>query len=81
MNTDLTNPLNDEPIPVPKLSTGHDSTLGNYRRLCAAFFGPDSKATAYIDQKIDESPKGVDEPVLADEGQMVMMLMHKHAGG
>lgn len=60
---------------MTKLSTGADSTLGEYRKLAAAFFGADSKAVAFIDQKIKDSPNGENEEVLADEGQMVHVLM------
>jgi hypothetical protein len=57
-----------------KLSTGDDSTLGNYRKLAAAFFGEDSKAVSFLDEKIAESPNGENEEVVADEGQMVHLL-------
>ena len=46
------------------LSTGQESTLGNYRELVAVFFGEQSPATKYIDDKISESPNGADEEVL-----------------
>jgi len=55
-----------------KLSNGMDSTLGNYRILSAQLLGP--KAVAFIDTKIAESPNGADEPVVADETQMIHML-------
>lgn len=57
-----------------KLSTGADSTLGEYRKLTAAVFGKDSKAVAFLDKKIKESPNGENEEVLADEGQMIQLL-------
>lgn len=57
-----------------KLSTGDDSTLGNWRKLSAAVFGVDSKATKFLDQKIAESPKGEAEEVIADERQLLMVL-------
>lgn len=57
-----------------KLSTGEESTLGEYRKLSAAFFGEDSKAVQYLDEQIAKAPNGADEEVLADEGQMVYML-------
>ena len=34
-----------------KLSTGDDSTLGNYLKLCNTFFGDKSKATKFILEK------------------------------
>jgi hypothetical protein len=60
---------------MTKLSTGDDSTLASYRKLAAAFLGAESKAVAFIDEKIKESPNGPNEEVLADEGQMVHLLM------
>lgn len=41
-----------------KLSTGVDSTLGNYRDLANAFFGEDSPQVKFLDEKIAESPNG-----------------------
>lgn len=61
-----------------KLTTGHDSTLGNYRALTVAVFGADSPAVAFLDDKIRVSRKGADEEVLADEGQMVYLLGRIH---
>jgi len=57
-----------------KLSTGDDATLGNYRKLCVAFFGSECKAVKYLDDKIAESPNGNNEEVIVDEGQMIMLL-------
>jgi len=59
---------------MKKLSTGADSTLGNYRKLAAVAFGPASDAVEYLDRKIGESPNGEDEEVLADESQMIYLL-------
>jgi hypothetical protein len=56
------------------LSTGDDSTLGSYRKLAAAFFGEDSKAVAFLDEKIAESPEGENEEVIAEESQMLFLL-------
>lgn len=58
-----------------KLSTDADSTLGEYRKLSAAVFGENSKATQFIDAKIAESRNGEKEEVLTDETQMLNMLM------
>jgi hypothetical protein len=57
---------------APMLSTGQPSTLGVYRDNCAALFGPGSAAVAYFDGKIAE--QGRDEPVLADEQQMMALI-------
>lgn len=54
-------------------------TLGYHRKMSAAVFGEDSPATKYLDEKIAE--QGEDEPVLADETQLVALLMSLHRGG
>lgn len=59
---------------MKKLSSGHDSTLGNYRKLCVIFFGEKSDATAFIDKKIAEDPDGENGEVIADESQMLYLL-------
>uniref|UniRef100_A0A6M3IV21 Uncharacterized protein n=1 Tax=viral metagenome TaxID=1070528 RepID=A0A6M3IV21_9ZZZZ len=58
---------------MQKLSTGDDATLGNYRKLAVAVFG-EGKATKFLDDKIQASPNGEQEEVLADERQMVHLL-------
>ena len=57
---------------MEKLSTGDDATLGTYLKI-AQLFGP--KAEKLIQNKIDNSPNGEDEEVLADETQMLHMLL------
>lgn len=63
------------------MSTGQPSTLGNYRIMCAAIFGEESKAVEFLDRKIEDSPNGEDEEVIADEGQMVHLLGQMHLEG
>lgn len=53
------------------LSDGSPATLATYRRI-AVFFS--SEAVAFIDKKIEESPNGEQEEVLADERQMLYLL-------
>ena len=57
-----------------KLSTGDDATLGNYRKLATLFFGEESKAVKFLDDRITESQNGENEEVIADERQMVYLL-------
>ena len=57
-----------------KLSTGADSTLGNYRDLSAAFFGEDSPQVKFFDDKIAVSTAGRDQEVIAAESQVLMLL-------
>lgn len=59
-----------------KLSTGQDSTLGSYLKLCLAVFGPDSPQTKFITDKIFESPNGANEEVIAEESQMMYLLVN-----
>jgi len=54
-----------------KLSTGEDSTLGTYKKW-AKVFGP--YAVKFIEDKIKESPNGESEEVVADEGQMMLLM-------
>ncbi|MNO13210.1 hypothetical protein D3C76_28390 [compost metagenome] len=63
---------------MKKLSTGANSTLGEYRKLTAALLGEDSPATKFLDDKIKE--QGEDAEVIKDEGQMVYLLGQIHIG-
>jgi hypothetical protein len=67
-------------IEVPKLSTGDPSTLGSYRKLTLAFFG-EGPALAFIDQHIADDPDGEAGVVIADERQMIYLLMSLTKGG
>lgn len=53
------------------LSIGRPSTLGTYKIL-AGIFG--KKAQEFIQSKINSSPLGEDEEVIADESQMMLLL-------
>lgn len=57
-----------------KLSTGDDSTVGNWINLATAVFGEDSKQVAFLKTKITED-NGLDEEVIADERQLLMVLL------
>ncbi len=59
---------------MKKLSTGDDSTLGNWLKLVKTFMGEDCPAAQYLQQKIDNSPNGADEEVIADEPQLLHTL-------
>ena len=62
---------------MQKLSTGQDSTLGNYLILCKAVFGEDSEATAFIQERVDKS--GAEDEVIQDENQMLALLVELHS--
>jgi len=62
------------------LSNGQNSTLGIWRDLCAATFGEDSKATAFLDAKIESCKRGRKEEVPANEGQLLQVLGRLHFG-
>lgn len=57
-----------------RLSTGDDSTLGNYLSIAKVFFGKDSGPAKWLEQKISEAPNGADEEVIAPESQMIYLL-------
>ena len=59
---------------MKKLSTGANSTLGEYRKLCVMFFGVRSHATKYFDRLIKESPNGENEEVITEESQMLYLV-------
>ena len=62
-----------------RISTGDPSTLGRYRKIAASLGGEGSEAVRFFDKKIAESPKGPAEPVLADESQMMYLIMTRIA--
>lgn len=57
-----------------KLSTGQDSTLGNYRDMSAEFFGENSPQVKFLDEKIADDPNGRNGEVIADEDQVIYLL-------
>lgn len=59
-----------------KLSTGQDSTLGSYLKLCEVFFGQDSVQYRFISKKIATNPNGADEEVVVEESQMMYLLVN-----
>ena len=59
-----------------KLSTGQDSTLGSYLQLCILIFGKDSPQARFIMDKIATNPRGADEEVIAEESQMMYLLVN-----
>ena len=56
---------------MQSLSTGDPSTLGSYKQI-AKFFG--KKAEDFIQQKIEDSPNGENEEVIAAESQMLNLF-------
>ena len=58
------------------LSTGQPSTLGSYLKLCQLFFGDESVQAKFITDKIASNPNGADEEVVADESQMMYLLVN-----
>ena len=63
-----------------KLSTGQDSTLASYLRLCLVIFGKDSPQVRFIMDKIATSPNGANEEVIAEESQMMYLLVNLPRG-
>jgi hypothetical protein len=58
---------------TPRLSTGQLSTLGIWRENISELPGQHGKALAYLDRKVAE--QGADEPVIADERQVLALLL------
>lgn len=56
------------------LSIGMPSTLGSYLKICNIFFGEDSPQSKFIQTKVNESPNGLEEEVIAAESQMMYLL-------
>lgn len=56
------------------LSIGIPSTLKSYKTLCDLFFGEESLQSKFISEKINTSPNGEDEEVIADESQVLYLL-------
>jgi hypothetical protein len=54
------------------LSTGEPSTLLNWHSLCMAYFGEESKATRFIESKIEE--QGPDMEVFIEEEELLLAL-------
>jgi hypothetical protein len=57
-----------------------NNTLGFHRDMSLAVFGADSDAVRFLDKKITESPNGAREEVVAEESQVVHLLMQMHMG-
>ena len=64
---------------MKEMSVGMPSTLGNWHKMSSAVFGPDSRATEFLQKKIDE--QGPDEEVIADEAQLIQVLVTIHLLG
>lgn len=61
---------------MTKISTGQDSTLETYRQIAVVLFGEQSEPVQFLDQKIAESPNKEKEEVVADERQMLYLLVN-----
>lgn len=59
---------------MKKLSTGQDSTLGNWISLSTIVFGEESEAVKFLKKKAEDSPNGFQEEVIADEVQLITLL-------
>lgn len=58
------------------ISTGEPSNLETYRNIALALTGNEnSKAVKFFDKKIKESPNKEKEEVIADERQMMYLIL------
>lgn len=55
--------------------TSSPRTLGDYRDLCAIIGGEDCRAVQFLDDRIKHDRDGRDAVVLADESQMMLLLL------
>jgi len=61
---------------MKKISTGEPSNLKTYRNIALILSGSEeSKAVKFFDEKIAQSPNGKNEEVVADESQMLYLIM------
>lgn len=60
------------------LSTGQDSTLGNWIRVVQAFFGRDSPALDFLNAEVSKATHGIEEEVIAEERQLIKLLWEIH---
>lgn len=65
---------------MKKISTGEDATLATYRKIALVMFGENSKAVKFFDDKIKDSPNGENEEVIADERQVIYLIMNMGVG-
>jgi hypothetical protein len=64
------------------ISTGEPATLGTYRKIALAISGDEtSKVVKFFDDKIQKSPKGEDEEVIASETQVMFIIGQLILGG
>lgn len=58
------------------ISTGEPSNLETYRNIALALTGnKNSKAVKFIDKKIQESPNKEKEEVIADEREVIHLIL------
>lgn len=58
------------------ISTGEPANLETYRNIALALTGnKNSKAVKFFDKKIQESPNKEKEEVIADESQMMYLIL------
>ena len=58
------------------ISTGEPANLETYRNIALALTGNEnSKAVKFFDKKIEESPNKEKEEVIADERQMMYLIL------
>lgn len=56
-------------------------TLKYHYDISKIVFGESSEAVKFLEEKAKESPNGFDEEVVANEGQVVHLLMSLHFKG
>lgn len=70
--------LDEKGNEIPNISTGEPSTLETYLKIAKVVFG--DKAEKWVQDKIKTAKNHENEVVIADEGQVMMMLARVQFG-
>jgi hypothetical protein len=57
------------------ISSGEPNTLGTWRKIALSLGGENSRAVKFFDEKIAASPNGENEEVIADETQVMYLIV------
>lgn len=63
---------------IPTISTGEPSTLATYLKIAKTVFG--DRAEKWVQDKIETAKNHENEVVIADEGQVMMLLARVQFG-
>ena len=73
-------PASNDNQPAEQSDFPPAGTLGYHYRIARALLGDESPGVKLLKSKIDASPLGETERCLADESQVVMLVLNRVAG-